>query len=596
MPALDQRLIDAAAFLVLGTFMLFAMAMTGQQFNNVIRALVGSMFAVSALMLWDEFPSVFYVFASIGYLGCVWFYLQALRHAIRGDREKWKFIGATIFLMIGGAGVWVEHVLGISGGQISNLLVLWGSVTTALLLVFLLVQRIRLLQAENLRSARAAQLAQQETEDALHVADAKSAFLATMSHEIRTPMNGVLGMSDLLRESGLSSEQRDYVDTISRSGRSLMNILDDILDYSKFESGHIDLEDTSCDLLILIDDIMLTAREAIGERQVELLVLFEPDVPEVVRTDPTRLRQILMNLLSNAVKFTEQGQIRLRVQVDNAMLRFSVSDTGIGVPADQLPRLFQRFSQADSSVTRRFGGTGLGLAICKSLCQAMGGDIGAESTPGQGSKFEFRIPLTSERFAVLPPKLALLNFTGGSKRARSAAARFVDRWEVAVEPQADMVVNLDRGMRLTELRIVCCGRISVNDDDQTAPLAGLRILVAEDNTVNQMVAERTLSKLGAQVVVVEDGAQAVQRHARENFDVILMDCEMPVLDGYSATRQIRELERKDCQSPTPVIALSANATSDFKELAYESGMQGYIAKPFRRQELIETILQATAQH
>jgi signal transduction histidine kinase/DNA-binding NarL/FixJ family response regulator len=360
---------------------------------------------------------------------------------------------------------------------------------------------------------------------------AKSAFLANMSHEIRTPMNGVLGMTELLLHTPLTARQRDLAAAAYGSGEAMLQLINDILDVSKIEAGKVELERIDFDLHALISDEISMFRASAQRKGVRLTHRVGEAVPRAVRGDPMRLRQVLTNLMGNAVKFTDRGEVSLRVEsleagVQGHRLRFVVQDSGIGIAAHSVARLFQPFSQADGSMTRRFGGTGLGLAITHELVQLMGGVIGVQSDPGRGSSFTVELSL--------PPAQGQLP---------------VPSAQVASEP--------------------------------ARPLAGGRVLLAEDNPVNREVAMAMLESLGLQVECAADGAEAVRQAEAGPFDLILMDCQMPEMDGFEATRRIRANGLHE----TPIVALTANAMSGDREHCIEAGMNDYLSKPFTRDAL-----------
>jgi signal transduction histidine kinase/ActR/RegA family two-component response regulator len=386
----------------------------------------------------------------------------------------------------------------------------------------------------NIDKEKRAELALAKARDEAEAANrAKSLFLATMSHEIRTPLNGVLGMTQAMAMDDLSPVQRERLGVVHASGEALLAILNDVLDLAKIEPGKLELEEIDFDL----EEIVRGAHQAFTAQANAKGLEFALDVKGsqgFYRGDPTRIRQVLYNLVSNALKFTDEGEIRVTARWASETLTVAVADTGVGIPADRLPLLFGRFAQADASTTRRFGGTGLGLAICRELALKMGGLIQVESAPGVGSIFTLSLPL--ERV--------------GEGRAPSLPAA---------------------------------------PEDSETPALSLRVLAAEDNTVNQLVLKTLLHQLGIEPVVVENGAEAVDAWKTQHWDVILMDVQMPRMDGPTATRAIREAEAAEGRPHTPIIALTANVMAHQLADYFAAGMDGHIAKPIEAARLFEAL-------
>jgi PAS domain S-box-containing protein len=377
---------------------------------------------------------------------------------------------------------------------------------------------------------------------------AKSEFLANMSHEIRTPMNGVIGMTQLLADTRLSAAQREYVEVIRTSGETLLALINDILDVSKIEAGHMDLEAIDIDLRSIVAETVSTLGVQAAAKGLALRASVGPDVPSAVRGDPVRLRQVLFNLIGNSMKFTQEGTIALEVELESAddvraLVRFSVRDTGIGIPTDRLDRLFKSFSQVDSSTTRHYGGSGLGLSIVKQLAELMGGTVGVESEVGRGSVFWL-----TALFELASESHQIRNRPAKTEAPRAAAA--------------------------------------------ARPFAGAHVLVVEDNEVNQKVAQRYLEKLGVTCDLARNGREAIEVWHKGNYDLILMDCQMPVMDGLQATREIRGQERHGKR--IPIIALTANALASDRDNCLAAGMDEHLGKPLELAKLEACLAQFLA--
>lgn len=497
------------------------------------------------------------------------------------------------------------------------------------------------LKAANNRLSRSNDELEQARRDALAMAQARSIFLANMSHEIRTPLNGLLGMLALSLEGPLSSEQRQQLSIAHDSGKVLVDLLNDILDLSKFEAGQLELERIAFDLGALVEGTAsLLSQNA--QPAVELTCLIDPELPAQVLGDPTRVRQVVSNLMSNALKFTREGRVDIRIAAEGELIRIEVSDTGIGIAEDAQARIFQPFTQAGANITRQFGGTGLGLALTRRLCEAMQGTLELQSTPGSGSRFSTVLPLPSVQAPAPAPQLngRVLAVCGADTGLAELLPLLVGSWGLnyrRLNSAAD-VETLDADVLISDcptcmekLRaqtaipiILVTAYGSFLDSEQAAALAPLeqvarpltrqhllqalshalensseepasaqppacgdrkpaRVLLVEDNPVNQLVAKGMLGKQGLDVVLANNGQQALERLQETTFELVLMDCNMPVMDGYEASRRIRA---NPAWQHLPIIALTANALSDERQRCLAAGMNDYLAKPFRREELL----------
>jgi signal transduction histidine kinase/AmiR/NasT family two-component response regulator len=373
--------------------------------------------------------------------------------------------------------------------------------------------------------------------------DAKSVFLATMSHEIRTPLNGVLGMVQAMAVDELTPVQRERLQVVRQSGETLLAILNDVLDLSKIEAGRLELETIEFSLSTVATGCEAAFANVARSKGLSFLFEIDDEAKGVYLGDPTRVRQILYNLLSNAMKFTEVGEVGARLSRLDDRLVITVTDTGVGMTGEQTERLFQKFAQADASTTRKFGGTGLGLAIARELALAMGGDIEARSALGEGATFTVRLGLPWVRMDVEEPRAAGAEESDGAQDG----------------------------------------------------LPALRVLVAEDNVINQLVIRTLLQQVGVDPVIVANGRLALEAWATDPWDIVLMDVQMPEMDGPTATRSIREQERQAGRARTPIVALTANAMTHQIADYIAAGMDGHVAKPIEASRLFEAIERALAQ-
>ncbi|MBX8543416.1 response regulator [Pseudomonas cichorii] len=510
------------------------------------------------------------------------------------------------------------------------------------------------LKASNIRLSQSNEELQIARSTALDMANARTAFLANMSHEIRTPLNGLLGMLALSLDGPLSAEQRQQLMIAHDSGKVLVELLNDILDMSKFNAGQLEIERIPFDLGMLVEDTAnLLSQNAAPS--VELTCLIAPDFPPLVIGDPTRVRQIVSNLLSNALKFTRFGRVDVRLscvqdsETGENRVRIEVRDTGIGIPKEAQERIFQPFTQAEAAITRQFGGTGLGLSLTHNLCEAMNGRLSIQSQSGLGSLFCAELPLPVHLKAVTPPALKgrVTVISKAGSGLVELLGTLLPSWGVAftrrgiddrtceqeLDPDTDLVItdcpeclfSIRPTTQVPILLVTAYGNfmpveqvsalaplqqqarplarnalyntlrralhmeepgISETSPEELATQRPARILLVEDNPVNQLVAKGMLSKLGCEVIVSAHGAEAIEQLEHSSFDLVLMDCNMPVMDGYEASRQIRSSGR---WPGLPIVALTANAMPEERERCRAAGMNDYLAKPFRRAELVSML-------
>lgn len=500
------------------------------------------------------------------------------------------------------------------------------------------------LKASNSSLSLSNQELEQARSRALDMAQARAAFLANMSHEIRTPLNGMLGMIALALDNPLPSEQRQQLAIAHDSGKVLVELLNDILDLSKFDAGQLELERIAFDMGLMVEDTanLLSQNTA---QSVELTCLIADDFPSSVLGDPTRVRQIVSNLLSNALKFTRFGRVDVRLVTIVGGVRLEVRDTGIGIPEEAQARIFQPFTQAGAGITRQYGGTGLGLALTRNLCKAMQGHLHIRSEPGFGSCFTAELPLAMHTKAIAPAPLhghvAALSTAGSGldellqgllpawgltyQRHDNRTTLGATAFDLLITDNVEHLFELRPALKTPILLVTAYGNFLPNEQSLAlAPLHQLarplarnalyqtlrrtlqghepehplatpaltlgqgraRILLVEDNPVNQLVAKGMLAKLGCLVQLATQGAEALELLEQDEFDLVLMDCNMPVMDGYEASRRIRQSGR---WPELPIVALTANAMPEERERCRAAGMNDYLAKPFRREELLALV-------
>ena len=588
-----------------------------------------------------------------------------------GDPDARVFTLAWLCFLVGAAAMSLNKYGIVPRNSFTENLLQVGVFLEVVLLSLALARRINRLKEAHALSVRDKAVAEMDAFKAGARNQAKSEFLATMSHEIRTPMNGIIGMTDLLRRTTLSGQQAQYVDTIYQSTQSLVTVINDILDYSRIESGKLELEYQEVDVEHLVDDCVRLFSLRASETRVPLYTFIDSRVPQRIHTDPIRVKQVLTNLLSNAYKFTDQGQVALHLSVrqppddqGQCVMMLEVVDTGIGLDEAQQQNLFQVFSQGAPGSRHKSQGAGLGLTICKRLTELLGGEIGVSSSLGRGATFWITLPTrvgapSREKNPLAGHQVMMINENASLSLSLS---QLMARWGLGVIEFADCEqalaglsadtlradillaseANLARRGELIHIRnrlgdpplliLQATGaeitgelpgdmllvetpvssralkhtlstqlqeRLDQAEPADSAPsgasehpgLRRLNVMVVEDNAVNQLVIDSILRSIGIHATLLNDGAQALRRVSERpgNWDVIFMDCEMPVMDGYQSTREIRLFEQSRDVDPCWIIALSAHAAGDYVQKARDAGVDDYLSKPVSRSQVLEAL-------